>query len=374
MRRDVRALWRNPLPADKRKAMIFRKILMAAFACIALGELPAGAPPAASDWISPSFTSALDAPRSVASQMPAEFFNARWFCIFCGCAVAVMLWRLCRARAEEGVLEERARAAGMLEERARIARELHDTLIQGIHALILTLQASAVRLPNLGTPRREIDLALDRIETLLDEARAHIAGLRVSMLPLDVARAISNSANMLLLARFLDFRLTVTGESRPLRQQSAEHIYCIAREALRNAFAHAEAKTIEVQISYREKDVVVYVRDDGCGFGSASAMRGDAPGHFGIEGMRERAMQIGAELSIWSGSGAGTEVVLRVPASSAYLPAVLHDRLPPAIRRAADSVFSIIRPFLSPARNVASVARRYGEDHRRYGEDRELRT
>jgi signal transduction histidine kinase len=344
MRRDVRALRRSPPAACKRKAMTFSRKLIAAFVCITLGALP-----------------------PVTYQVPAQLSNVRWFCILCGCAVAMMFWRLYRVRAEWDFLEARARAAGVLEERARIARELHDTLIQGIHALILNLQASAARLPNPDTSRREIDLALDRIETLLDEARGHIVGLRASMLPLDVARAIGNSAKLLLLERCLDFRMTVTGNPRPLQQKSTEQIYCIAREALRNAFAHAEAKTIEVDIGYREKDVFICVRDDGRGFGSASEIGGDVPGHFGLEGMRERAAQIDAELNIWSVSGTGTEVWLRVPASSVYLPAPPNERLPPSARGAVGTAFSTIRSFLSPARDIAGIARRYARD-------REVRT
>jgi signal transduction histidine kinase len=96
-----------------------------------------------------------------------------------------------------------------------------------------------------------------------------------------------------------------------------DEVYRIAREVIRNAFAHAAASHIEVEIRYDHDRLRLRVRDDGKGIDS-KVLAGGQSGHFGIPGMRERAQRIGARLDFWSEMGAGTEVELTVPASIAY--------------------------------------------------------
>jgi signal transduction histidine kinase len=96
-----------------------------------------------------------------------------------------------------------------------------------------------------------------------------------------------------------------------------DDVYRIAREALQNAFHHAHATKIEVEITYTDHLLRVRVRDDGTGI-DETVMATGREGHWGLQGMRERAQQIGAQLEIWSQPGAGTEVDLRIPGSVAY--------------------------------------------------------
>jgi signal transduction histidine kinase len=97
-----------------------------------------------------------------------------------------------------------------------------------------------------------------------------------------------------------------------------EEGFLIGREALGNAFRHARARRIEVEVHYGRTALHVRVRDDGAGIDSAVLAAGERPGHFGLIGMRERAARIGAQLEVWSKPGAGTEIDLRVPARVAY--------------------------------------------------------
>ena len=97
-----------------------------------------------------------------------------------------------------------------------------------------------------------------------------------------------------------------------------DEVYRISREVIRNAFAHAAASHIEVEIRYDQDQLRLRVRDDGKGIDPKVLKAGGQPGHFGIPGMRERAQRIGARLDFWSEMGAGTEVELTVPASMAY--------------------------------------------------------
>lgn len=87
--------------------------------------------------------------------------------------------------------------------------------------------------------------------------------------------------------------------------------------ALRNAFSHAQAHHIEVEIIYADRMFRLRIRDDGKGIEPALLEEG-RPGHYGLPGMRERARQIGAEFTIWSGVGAGTEIEVTIPGSIAY--------------------------------------------------------
>jgi signal transduction histidine kinase len=97
-----------------------------------------------------------------------------------------------------------------------------------------------------------------------------------------------------------------------------DEVYRISREVIRNAFAHAAASHIEVEIRYDQDQLRLRVRDDGRGIDPRVLEAGGQSGHFGIPGMRERALRIGSRLEFWSEVGAGTEVQLTVPASMAY--------------------------------------------------------
>ncbi|HMD48818.1 MAG TPA: ATP-binding protein, partial [Bryobacteraceae bacterium] len=101
----------------------------------------------------------------------------------------------------------------------------------------------------------------------------------------------------------------------PLLQDEA---YRIARELLRNAFRHAQASRIEVDIRYGYDELRLRIRDDGKGIEAEVLNDGGRAGHWGLQGMRERAKRIGAELRFWSAAGAGTEAELSIPSSIAY--------------------------------------------------------
>jgi signal transduction histidine kinase len=97
-----------------------------------------------------------------------------------------------------------------------------------------------------------------------------------------------------------------------------DEVYRITAEALRNAFRHARARQIEVEIGYGEKNFTLHIRDDGTGI-DREVLSGDGPkGHFGLYGMRERAELVGGKLTVWSEVESGTEVELSIPASKAY--------------------------------------------------------
>jgi signal transduction histidine kinase len=111
--------------------------------------------------------------------------------------------------------------------------------------------------------------------------------------------------------------VAVKGRPRDLHPILRDEIYRIAGEALRNAFRHAHARRIEVEITYNDRQFRLQVRDNGKGIDPA-ALAEERRGHFGLPGMRERAELVGGRLDVWSEVGVGTEVDLRIPASKAY--------------------------------------------------------
>ena len=208
-----------------------------------------------------------------------------------------------------------------LAERTRIARELHDTLLQSFQALMLHFQTVDDMLPP-GAAKDALEKALDRADRAIVEGRNAIQNLRFSTsVTNELAQAIvalgdelagrdgkRNSARL---------RVSLAGKPHELHPILRDDVYRIAREALQNAFLHAHATKIEAEITYAERLLRVRIRDDGTGIDS-SIMATGREGHWGLQGMRERAQQIGAQLEIWSKAGAGTEVDLLIPGSIAY--------------------------------------------------------
>jgi len=118
--------------------------------------------------------------------------------------------------------------------------------------------------------------------------------------------------------RWGELRVGVEGTSRTLHPIVRDEIYRIGSEALRNAFRHAEARQIEVELRYDERQLRLRIRDDGKGIDPQFLTAEGREGRFGLHGLRERAKLIGGTLTVWTAPGSGTEIELSVPASRAY--------------------------------------------------------
>jgi signal transduction histidine kinase/ligand-binding sensor domain-containing protein len=252
------------------------------------------------------------------------FYQTTWFLLLCVAALAFLAWEASQWRMRQARAQAHIQMEERLSERARIARELHDTLLQSFQGLILNFQRARNLLP--AQPDRAIEslgVALDRAERAIMEGRDAIHDMRAS------APADGDFANEIsLLGKELasekehsgspTFGLVVEGSPKTIQAAVRDQIYRIAREALRNAYGHAQARTIEAEIRYEEKLLRVRIRDDGIGINETHLGEVGRAGHYGLRGMRERAAQIGAQLDVWSESGAGTEIELRVPDEIAY--------------------------------------------------------
>jgi signal transduction histidine kinase len=205
-----------------------------------------------------------------------------------------------------------------LAERSRIAQDLHDTLLQGVLSASLQLDVAEDQLPEDSPAKPRLKRILELMGKVTEEGRNTLRGLR--------SPAADNHSLEMAFSRMLqefsfddsvDFRVIVTSTPRPLRPVIRDDTYRIGREAIVNAFVHAHARAVEVEIEYSDKHLRVLVRDDGVGV-DPRVLRTGREGHWGLSGMRDRAQAIGASLKLRSRLGAGTEVELVIPSSVAF--------------------------------------------------------
>jgi signal transduction histidine kinase len=207
-----------------------------------------------------------------------------------------------------------------LAERTRIAQDLHDTLLQGFFAVSMQLHAAVESLPEDCAARPRLSTVMQLLNRVLAEGRCVLEGLRSpNERKTSLRKAFVRVANDLSFSSAVGFRVIVHGTERELRVGLGDDIYCIVREAIVNAYRHSGAKDIETEIEYRPSDLRFAVRDNGCGIDPQNLQWGEN-GHWGLQGMRERADRIGARLRVLSRSELGTEIELRVPGQIAYEP------------------------------------------------------
>lgn len=248
-----------------------------------------------------------------------KFYQTWWFYGLCALAFIGLLSVLIRMQVRRANARLRARLEERMLERERIARELHDTLLQGLQGLILRFQSVAARIPAQEPTRAMLERVLERADEVMIESRDRVKDLRsFNGGSGDLAQDIASTGRDLLGDARTRMRVVVHGAARDLHPIVREEAFLIAREALGNAARHARANEIEVDVFHDRAALRVVIRDDGCGIDPIILRAGGREGHWGLLGMRERSKKIRAHLDIWSRVGAGTEVELRVPATLAY--------------------------------------------------------
>ena len=239
-------------------------------------------------------------------------------------ALVTLLWAAYQLRVRQLAAQFNLRLEERVSERTRIARELHDTLLGSLHALLLRFQSALMLLPARPDDARErLERALAQAQAAITEGRNAVQGLRASATTVnDLANGIAAFGAELTsdpsTVNAPAIEVDVVGESRDLNPVVRDEAYRIASEALRNAFKHAQARQIIVTIRYEARQFRLTVRDDGKGIDEAMIQRQPMTGHFGLPGMRERAAIVRGHLDVRTQPGAGTEVELRVPGATAY--------------------------------------------------------
>jgi anti-sigma regulatory factor (Ser/Thr protein kinase) len=252
------------------------------------------------------------------------YYQTYWFRLSCLAAFLGVFWILYRLHIRQLTHQFNIRMEERVGERTRIARDLHDTLLQSFHGLLLRFQTVSQLLPvRPEEAKQKLDNAIDQAAEAITEGRDAVQGLRASVVEAnDLAVAIKTLGEELAADETNQSAATleveVEGKPRNLHPILRDEVYRIATEALRNAFWHAQARRIEVEIRYDEKKFRVHVRDDGKGIDSKILSGHGRKGHYGLHGMRERAKLVGGKLTVWSEVDAGTEVVLSIPTANAY--------------------------------------------------------
>jgi len=255
--------------------------------------------------------------------LPA-FYQTNWFLLLCVATAGCMAWAAYQWRIHQVAARLDLNFKERLSERTRIARELHDTLLQSFQGLLLHLQRGRNLLPErTAEAMQTLDRALDGTEQAIVEGRDAIHDLRsLAPAPKSLAEEITSLGEELISkdgnSDSAQFLVVIEGLAQTLRPQYHVEIYRIAREALRNAVGHAQARRIETEIAYSKKLFRLRIRDDGKGINPTVPDGGEHAGHWGLTGMRERAERIGGQLDVWSEPGAGTEVELRIAGSIVY--------------------------------------------------------
>jgi signal transduction histidine kinase len=210
----------------------------------------------------------------------------------------------------------RARVEERADERIRIARELHDTLLQGIQGLLLTFHVAAQKTSPDEESKLMLENALSTADRIILEGRNRVSSLRSEQLTdAELVAAIENAGRDLRSDSEAQFSVQRSGGDASLHAHVADEIFWIAREALTNAFRHAGATRISVELNYGKRYFRMICSDNGRGFDSGNGGKED---HWGLRGMAERARRLGGQLQIQSDRARGTEIRALVPAYRAY--------------------------------------------------------
>ena len=202
---------------------------------------------------------------------------------------------------------------GALEERNRLAREIHDTLAQGLAATALQLETAEAHLddrPDLEPIRQAVRQALTVTQNNLEEARRSVLDLRAA--PLE-GRSLTEALADLVDTMSDDGASEITFESvggaRPLPARIEAGIYRMAREGLTNAARHSGAGKVLVRVVMTPQEIEFSIENDGKGFEASEVPKE----RYGLVGINERAKLLGGEMSLETSVGTGTRIAVRVP-------------------------------------------------------------
>ena len=230
------------------------------------------------------------------------------------------VWSLRRQiERKRAVIEQQARHAAVLEERSRIARDLHDTLEQGLTGLSLQMKAMETELDGSPHPvRSRLQQARQMLRqsralahNAIRELRSETTATRHESLA-EGLRRVADSWNQ---SGALQVEIRIAGTPRSLAPRLENHLLGIGTEAMTNAVKHGRANAIQVELDFRSAEVALRVKDNGTGFDPQHQLELSS-GCFGLIGMRERAREVGGQIRILSEPGRGTEIFVAAPCAT----------------------------------------------------------
>jgi signal transduction histidine kinase/ligand-binding sensor domain-containing protein len=248
-----------------------------------------------------------------------HFYERRWVQALFVLAGVVLIWAAMSLRVRYVSAAIRMRAEERADERIRIARELHDTLLQGVQGLLLSFHVAAEKVPADHDSKPALEKALTTADHIIVEGRNRVNRLRSENLTdTELNSLIEGVADNLRSIAAVEFAFERKGGSDTLQNHVVDEIFCIAREAVTNAYRHSGASRVAVELDYRKGEFRMTCRDNGRGFDPKEFLANRTDGHWGLRGMAERAEGIGASFSCESPVNGGTAVHVIVPARRAY--------------------------------------------------------
>lgn len=247
---------------------------------------------------------------SLSFELQPHVYQTNWFRGLLLLAIAVSAYAFYQKR----VNSVRQQFNAVMAERNRIAREIHDTLAQGFVGVAVQLELvrrlMSTSVESAGEVLRQ---AQTLVQESLAEARRSIGNLRSEPGPdEDLRSKLSKAVQQSVQNQGLDVTIEVTGAYRPLPARIETEVLRIGQEAVMNVVRHAHATRLDVSFAFDSTKAQMTISDDGQGFIPREYPAG-ANGHFGLRGMRERAEEINAKLSVMTTSGKGTQVILELP-------------------------------------------------------------
>ena len=246
---------------------------------------------------------------ALAFTIEPRLYQRRWFFPLLAILLALVAVAAYRMRIRQ--LNHRFNL--VLAERTRIARELHDTLLQGLSGVTMQLQALWTRLP-VSKEKQFLGEIIKDAGRCSTEARQSLWGLRsAGSTALGFREKLEALARQATEGRPVSLIFSAEPVSLDSMPETEYQLLRIAQEAISNALTHANARTLEVRLRVKEEQLQLCIHDDGTGF---TAPASGEFGHYGLVGMRERALEIGAKLSIVSSLSAGTSIAIELPLSA----------------------------------------------------------
>ena len=248
--------------------------------------------------------------------MPA-WYQTTWFKLLLVVIILATTWALYRLRIRQVAHALAVRFDERLAERTRIAREFHDTLIQTIQGSKLVADDALDQSADPAKMRHALEQLSGWLARAIQEGRAALNSLRTSATETnDLAEGLRRATEECRMFSPIGASFSVDGGARDMHPVVRDEIYRIGYEAIRNACVHSKASQLHVGLKYGQ-DLALSVGDNGVGI-PESIISGSADGHYGLQGMRERAARIGGKLRIDSSVDSGTEVSLVIPGRIAF--------------------------------------------------------
>jgi signal transduction histidine kinase/ligand-binding sensor domain-containing protein len=245
------------------------------------------------------------------------WFQTNWFFALCAFAASLIVWALYWMRVRQVSKAMAARFDERLSERSRIARSFHDTILQTIQGSKLVADSALKQSSDPARMRGALEQLSVWLGRVTDESRAALESLRTSTKETnDLAEAFQRTMEECRINSPMAATFSVVGEVSEMHPVVRDEVYRIGCEAIRNASVHSHATHLQVELAYAE-DLILRVHDNGVGIDPAIVDKGKE-GHFGLQGMHERARRIMARFTIDTSTLSGTAIKLIVPGGIVY--------------------------------------------------------